>query len=163
MKMKYLRTFEQYQGDGYDFGRFNDEDLENATPEITSDFEEDEFNEFEEDDDVDFEDDELTYTHEVDKCDCPDCACGQDIPEEDLPRRWGDEDEIVEKKKMNAGFAAYLAKKKAGKKDDKKDDKKDKKEDKKEEKEEKGSKGLSAAQKKLPPALQKAILAKKKK
>jgi hypothetical protein len=47
---------------------------------------------------------------------------------------------------------------KEDKKDNKKEDKKDnKKEDKKEE-----TKGLSAAQKKLPPALQKAIAAKKK-
>jgi hypothetical protein len=46
------------------------------------------------------------------------------------------------------------------KKDDKKDSKDDKKEDKKEEK---GGKGLTAAQKKLPEGLRKAIEAKKKK
>ena len=50
------------------------------------------------------------------------------------------------------------------KKDDKKDSKDDKKDDKKEDKkEEKGGKGLTAAQKKLPEGLRKAIEAKKKK
>jgi len=73
-----------------------------------------------------------------------------------------------EKKKLPAGLQAYLDKKagKKGKKgddkeEDKKADKKGKKADEKEEKAPKG-KGLTAAQKKLPPALQKAILAKKK-
>lgn len=161
--MKYLRTFEQYQGD--DFGRFNDDNVENATPEMSSDF--DDFDDFDdENDEMSEEDDDTSFEHDRDKCSCPECTCGQneDETEEDEPKRWGDE-EIVEKKKMNAGFAAYLAKKKAGKKDDKKDDKKcDKKCSKcDDKKEEKGGKGLSAAQKKLPPALQKAILAKKKK
>jgi hypothetical protein len=106
--------------------------------------------------------------------------------EENRIRRWGDE--VVEKKKVNAGFQAYLDKQKA-KKEDKKDDKKeekggkkskpdfldlDKDGDKKEsmkkaskdakddKKEEKGGKGLTAAQKKLPEAMQKAILKKQK-
>lgn len=71
-----------------------------------------------------------------------------------------------EKKKIPAGLKAYLDKK-AGKKskeedkeEDKEDDKKSKKEDKKEEK---GGKGLTAAQKKLPEALRKAIEKKSKK
>jgi hypothetical protein len=106
--------------------------------------------------------------------------------EENRIRRWGDE--VVEKKKVNAGFQAYLDKQKA-KKEDKKDDKKeekggkkskpdfldlDKDGDKKEsmkkaakdakddKKEEKGGKGLTAGQKKLPEAMQKAILRKQK-
>lgn len=78
-------------------------------------------------------------------------------------------DEMNEKKKMNPGLRAYLDKK-AGKKSDKDDDKKDdKKSDKKDDKKCCGKKecdckdkekksGLSAAQKKLPEALQKAIL-----
>ena len=74
----------------------------------------------------------------------------QEEEEENRIRRWGDE--VVEKKKVNAGFQAYLDKQKA-KKGDKKDDKK----------EEKGGKGLTAAQKKLPEGLRKAIEAKKKK
>lgn len=73
-------------------------------------------------------------------------------------------DEMNEKKKMNPGLRAYLDKK-AGKKSDKDDKKDDKKSDKKccgkkecdcKDKEKKS--GLSAAQKKLPEALQKAIL-----
>lgn len=170
--MKHLKTFEQY-----DLGRFNDEDVENAVPEREFDDEfvdfEDEHDELENDEDTDdeqgqSEDDELTYQHERDKCTCPECTCGEESEgREKEPKNWGDGDEIVEKKKMNAGFAAYLAKKKAGKKgDDKKDDKKEDKKDPKckkcDDKKEKGGKGLSAAQKKLPPALQKAILAKKK-
>ena len=110
----------------------------------------------------------------------------QEEQEENRIRRWGDE--VVEKKKVNAGFQAYLDKQKA-KKGDKKDDKKeekggmpdfpdvDKDGDKKEsikkaakdakkakddKKEEKGGKGLTAAQKKLPEAMQKAILKKQK-
>ena len=103
--------------------------------------------------------------------------------EENRIRRWGDE--VVEKKKVNAGFQAYLDKQKA-KKGDKKEEEKggkkskpdfldlDKDGDKKEsmkkaskdakddKKEEKGGKGLTAAQKKLPEAMQKAILKKQK-
>ena len=73
-----------------------------------------------------------------------------------------------EKKKIPAGLQAYLDKKagKKGKKADEKDEKSDKKADKKgkktDEKEEPKGKGLTAAQKKLPAGLQKAILAKKK-
>ena len=58
--------------------------------------------------------------------------------------------DVNEKKKMNAGLKAYLDKK-SGKKAEKSDDKKsDEKKDKK--------KGLTAGQKKLPDALQQAIL-----
>ena len=106
----------------------------------------------------------------------------QEEQEENRIRRWGDE--VVEKKKVNAGFQAYLDKQKA-KKGDKKEEKGGKKSkpdfldldkdgDKKEsmkkaakdakddKKEEKGGKGLTAAQKKLPAGLQKAIENKKK-
>lgn len=81
---------------------------------------------------------------------------------------------ILEKKKMNAGLQAYLDKK-AGKKSDKDDkdekDEKDEKEEKsgkdgddddKDEKECK-TKGLTDKQKKLPKALQDAILKRMKK
>lgn len=78
---------------------------------------------------------------------------------------------ILEKKKMNAGLQAYLDKK-AGKKSDKDDkDEKDEKEEKsgkdgddddKDEKEYK-TKGLTDKQKKLPKALQDAILKRMKK
>lgn len=83
-------------------------------------------------------------------------------------------EEIVEKKKMNAGFKAYLDKQKGKKADkeckddaeckDDKADKKDKKDDKADDKEEKSdAKGLTAKQKKLPKAMQDAILKKQKK
>lgn len=73
------------------------------------------------------------------------------------------EDEIVESKKMNAGFKAYLDKQKKKKADkaDKSDDKDSDKED-KEKSEKKEKSGLTAKQKKLPEALQKSILKKKK-
>lgn len=61
--------------------------------------------------------------------------------------------EFNEAKKMNAGFKAYLDKKKS-KSDKKKDEPTDKKDSKK--------KGLTAGQKKLPEAMQKAILKKQK-
>ena len=77
------------------------------------------------------------------------------------------EEFVFEKKKINAGFQAYLDKT-AGKKSDKddKDEKGEKDKDKSKEKEEKdekcdkddNKKGLTDKQKKLPPALQKAIL-----
>lgn len=79
---------------------------------------------------------------------------------------------ILEKKKMNAGLQAYLDKK-AGKKSDKdekdekdeksgKDDDDDDDDDDKDEKECK-TKGLTDKQKKLPKALQDAILKRMKK
>jgi hypothetical protein len=73
---------------------------------------------------------------------------------------------ILEKKKMNAGLRAYLDKK-AGKKSDK-DDKDEKESNDKENDDDKDekeceTKGLTDKQKKLPPALQKAILKRMKK
>ena len=65
---------------------------------------------------------------------------------------------IDEKKKMNAGFKAYLDKQKAKKSGKSKDG--DKEEDKKDKS--KVTKGLTAAQRKLPKALQDSILRKKK-
>lgn len=67
---------------------------------------------------------------------------------------------IDEKKKMNAGFKAYLDKQKAKKSGKSKDDKEEDKEDKKDKS--KATKGLTAAQRKLPKALQDSILRKKK-
>ena len=100
-------------------------------------------------------------------CNCAPCECDSEGGE-----NWYDKhkrenmlpappDEVtLEKKKLNAGLRAFLDKKKGKKVVSKKEDKdSDKKEDKKEVK---GGKGLTAAQKKLPEALQKSILAKKK-
>lgn len=151
MKMKHLKTFENFST-----GRFDDVDADeqewlDKVNQNKEGFEEEE-NEFGNEGQEEEEEEE-----EFDNID--------EEEAEKKTRLWGDEpksDLTVEKKKMNAGFKAYLDKKK-GKAVDKKDDKKsDKKEDKKEDKKV-DNKGLSAAQKKLPAALQKSILAKKKK
>ena len=162
--MKYLKTFENF-----DFGdRFSNSDADEQ--EWLSHVKQTKYPE---------------QTEEEEEC----APCEEEEEEmeeeemEDTPRVWGDE--VVEKKKVNAGLQAYLDKQKA-KKEDKKEDKGSKKAkpdfldldkdgDKKEpmkkaakdakekdSKEDKGGKGLSAAQKKLPAGLQKAILAKKK-
>jgi len=172
--MKHIKKFnEHYFQDKYDFGRFGEEE-EVEDPNFDeqdftdSDSEEEEFaNEVEDEDEERYEDEEQEEQEE----------------DEHRIRRWGDE-EVVEKKKVNAGFQAYLDKQK-GKKADKGDDKKggkkgkpdfldldkdgDKKEtmkkaakDAKDDKDDKGKKGLTAGQKKLPEAMQKAILKKQK-
>ena len=115
------------------------------------------------------------HCHE-NKCSCPsnecgdcgekECVCGYEHQSEGHLSGF---DEFNEKKKIPAGLQAYLDKK-AGKKGKKADDKEDKdvKADKKGKKskddkdEAPKGKGLTAAQKKLPAGLQKAILAKKK-
>lgn len=139
--MRHLKKFENF-----DLGRFNTEDeIEN------------EFDEIEDMDDIDeIEEDEFEDEDE-------------DEEEDEMRRRvWGDE-RVVEKKKMNAGFKDFLDKQKEKKADkeeksDKKDDKKSKKDDKKDsKKDDKSEEGLTAAQKKLPEGLKKAILKKKKK
>ena len=116
--------------------------------------------------------------------DCEECDDEEMDSLKSKPRVWGDE--VVEKKKVNAGFQAYLDKQKA-KKGDKKEEAKggkkakpdfldlDKDGDKKEpmkkaakdakedDKDDKGGKkGLTAGQKRLPEAMQKAILKKQK-
>jgi hypothetical protein len=169
--MKYLKTFENF-----DLGRFSEEDEKQAwmnEPQETEDVE-DVQNERE----YDLEDEDDEYRREEEE------ESEEEENDGDPSRVWGDE--VVEKKKINAGFQAYLDKK-AGKKADKKEDKEekgdkkakpdfldldkdgDKKEtmkkaakDAKDGKEEKGGKGLTAAQKKLPAGLQKAIADKKK-
>lgn len=136
--MKHLKYFENY-----DFGRFDDEEEKDNLDELdfTENDNEDEFA-----NEVDDEDDDFYSDEDQD----------EENEEETRIRRWGDE-EIVEKKKINPGFQAYLDKQKGKKtkKDDKKDSKKD---DKKEE----PKKGLTAKQQKLPEAMQKAILKKQK-
>ena len=108
------------------------------------------------------------HSHLSDEC-CDECG------EKDCVCEY--EHRFDEKKKIPAGLQAYLDKKagKKGKKEDKDDkddkddkeektDKKGKKADKKEDKKDSksGKKGLTAGQKKLPEAMQKAILAKQK-
>ena len=141
--MKYLKKYENFDPEA--LGRFQIED----------------------------ESDEQDLIEDVEDVeDCEDCEEAQEEGEDDdveegeeeqRRRVWGDE--VVEKKKINPGFQAYLDKKK-GKKVDPKDKKADKEEpkgkkaDKEEEKP--AGKGLTAKQKKLPAGLQKAILARKK-
>jgi hypothetical protein len=170
--MKYLKTFENF-----DLGRFSEEDEKQAwinEPQETEDVEN-----VQDEREYDLEDKDDEYRREEEE------ESEEEENDGNSSRVWGDE--VVEKKKINAGFQAYLDKK-AGKKADKKEDKEekggkkakpdfldlDKDGDKKEtmkkaakdakggKEEEKGGKGLTAAQKKLPAGLQKAIAAKKK-
>ena len=171
--MKYLKTFENF-----DLGRFSEEDEKQAwmnEPQETEDVEN-----VEDEREYDLEDEDDEYRREEQE----EFEEEEEENDGDPSKVWGDE--VVEKKKINAGFQAYLDKK-AGKKADKKEDKEekggkkakpdfldldkdgDKKEtmkkaakDAKDGKEEKGAKGLTAAQKKLPAGLQKAIADKKK-
>lgn len=192
--MKHIKKFENFSFEEEEkFGRFAQE-RESDTAQFGE-----EGNEF---NDEDFDDQNCEF------CNCKPCECedaqeeeetnelgeedddyGMSDDEEDEDedqgenriRRWGD-DEVLEKKKMNAGFKAYLDKQKAKSKG--KDDKKggkgkpdfldlDKDGDKKEtmkkaakdaKEDDKGTakKGLTAGQKKLPEAMQKAILKKQK-
>jgi len=161
--MRYLKTFENF-----DLGpRFTDDSVETDEQDwltrakhIENDEESEEESEEEE---------------------CEECDDEEMDSLNSKPRVWGDE--VVEKKKVNAGFQAYLDKQKA-KKGDKKEEKGGKKAkpdfldldkdgDKKEpmkkaakdaKEDDKGGakKGLTAGQKKLPEAMQKAILKKQK-
>ena len=192
--MKYLKKFESFD-QSLNLGRFSEEEEElNMNPHMMEEDEED-CETCSDDEDEDDNYDEYTFSSELENEDDND----EDDVQSHRIRRWGDE--VVEKKKVNAGLQAYLDKK-AGKKEDKKEDKKEtKKSTEKEttygkselkhpekadlnknkkisgyekargkaiqnsvqdEKEEKGGKGLTAAQKKLPAGLQKAIAAKKK-
>jgi hypothetical protein len=164
--MKYLKTFENF-----DLGRFSEEEV--LKPEVEQSYEEEECAPCS--DEEKQEEDEFTFYSEEDEDE-------DEAKEEEVHRirRWGDE--VVEKKKVNAGFQAYLDKQKA-KKGDKKEEKGGKKAkpdfldldkdgDKKEpmkkaakdakEDDKGGKKGLTAGQKKLPEAMQKAILKKQK-
>ena len=174
--MKYLKTFENF-----DLGRFSEEEeIPGFEAQQSYEEEEEECAPCETGEHEEGEDD-YTFHSETEE--------EEEVESQEAHRirRWGDE--VVEKKKVNAGLQAYLDKQKA-KKGDKKEDKKeekggknakpdfldlDKDGDKKEsmkkaakdakedKKEEKGGKGLSAAQKKLPEGLRRAIEAKNKK
>lgn len=136
MKMRYLKTFENFDDD---MGRFSEpSDRKDLLNEPELDREE-----------------EIGCPCGTEGCpECEDENDGLDGIEEEEEENhpefrrkvWGDE--VIEKKKFN------FEKKKEDKKDDKKEDKKD---DKKE-----SGKGLSAKQKKLPAGLQAAILKRKK-
>lgn len=185
--MKHIKKFENFSFEEEEkYGRFAQE-RESDVAEFGE-----EGNEFNEDDFENFGEDEedcstCDDTNELGEDD-DDYGLSEEEEEEEENqaenriRRWGDE-ELVEKKKMNPGFKAYLDKQKAkskGKEDDKKGGKGkpdfldlDKDGDKKEtmkkaakdaKEDDKGTakKGLTAAQKKLPKALQDSILKKQK-
>ena len=184
--MKHIKRFENFSFEEEEkYGRFAQE-RESDVAEFGE-----EGNEFNEDDFENFGEDEedcttCDDTNELGEDD-DDYGLSEEEEEEEENqaenkiRRWGDE-EVLEKKKMNPGFKAYLDKQKAkskGKEDDKKGGKGkpdfldlDKDGDKKEpmkkaakeakEDDKGGKKGLTAAQKKLPNALQDSILKKQK-
>ena len=191
--MKYLKKFESFD-QSLNLGRFSEEEEElNMNPNMMEE-EEEECATCSDDEDEDDNYDEYTFSSELENDDDNDDEDDEDVQAHRI-RRWGDE--VVEKKKVNAGLQAYLDKK-VGKKEDKKEtgkstekettygkselknpEKADLNKNKKisgyekargkaiqnavqDEKEEKSGKGLTAAQKKLPAGLQKAIAAKKK-
>ena len=106
--MKYLKKFENFGQDNHpDLGRFSEEEKNMTQPdENDQNFYEEEEEIFNSEED---EDDEEEDSYEEER-------------DEEKGRIWGDE--LVEKKKINAGFQAYLDKQKA-KKEDKKEDKKE--------------------------------------
>ena len=186
--MKHIKKFENFSFEEEEkYGRFAQERESDVAEfgEEGNEFNEDDFENFAEDeedcttcdDTNELGEDEDDYGMSEDQED------EEEDQEEHRIRRWGDEG-IVEKKKMNPGFKAYLDKQKAkskGKEDDKKGGKGkkpdfldlDKDGDKKEpmkkaakeaKEDDKGTakKGLTAGQKRLPKAMQDAILKKQK-
>jgi hypothetical protein len=187
--MKHIKKFENFSFEEEEkYGRFAQERESDVVEfgEEGNEFNEDDFDQdcdtcdSEENDDINLfgeKDDDYGFSEEEEE--------EEENQAENRIRRWGDE-EIVEKKKLNPGFKAYLDKQKAkskGKEDDKKggkgkkpdfldlDKDGDKKEtmkkaakDVKDGKDGKvgDKKGLTDAQKKLPKALQDSILKKQK-
>lgn len=153
--MKYLKKFEHFTG--HDLGRFSDEE-DHMEPETLSS--EDEMDIHNMEDEMDMEEEEEDMDDET----------YEEEREDEKGRVWGDE--VVEGKKAKPDFLDLdkdgnkkESMKKAAKdaKDSKKEDKEDKDSKKEDKKEDKSGKGLTAAQKKLPEGLRKAIEAKKKK
>jgi len=185
--MKHIKRFENFSFEEEEkYGRFAQERESDVAEfgEEGNEFNEDDFENFGEDEEdcATCDDTNELGEHEDDYGLSEEEEEEEENQAENRIRRWGDE-EIVEKKKMNPGFKAYLDKQKAkskGKEDDKKGGKGkkpdfldlDKDGDKKEpmkkaakdakEDDKGGKKGLTAAQKKLPKALQDSILKKQK-
>jgi hypothetical protein len=151
--MKYLKKFEHFSGQ--DLGRFSEEDEMEM-----DDMEMDDMDEMENemDDDMHMYDDEMMYNNMDDEMSDDDTF--EDEREEEKGRIWGDE--VVESRKSKKKSKPdFLDLDKDG--DKKESMKKAAKDAKGSKKEDKGGKGLSAAQKKLPDGLRKAIEARKKK
>lgn len=168
--MKHIKKFESFEDEKFDLGNYPIED-----PRREEECEpcEDEFPGGEWSPEEEFDADHYSREEELEE--------EEEESEHERRRLWGDEATVErvasfrtfvkESKKSKPDFLDLdkdgdkkEPMKKAAKdaKDDKKDNKKDnKKEDKKEDKKD-NTKGLSAAQKKLPPALQKSILKKQK-
>jgi hypothetical protein len=150
MKMRYLKTFENFT----DMGRFSDVDsdeqdwLDKINPSPEDEFDEDETEECEPCDD---NDEEYDFDDEED--------FDEFGGEEPMRRKvWGDE--VIESKKNKKKPDFLDVDKDGNKKESMKKALKDK-EEKKDDKKSKGDK-LTAAQKKLPEGLRKAIEARKK-
>jgi hypothetical protein len=186
--MKHIKRFENFSFEEEEkYGRFAQERESDVAEfgEEGNEFNEDDFENFGEDEEdcATCDDTNELGEHEDDYGLSEEEEEEEENQAENRIRRWGDE-EVLEKKKMNPGFKAYLDKQKAkskGKEDDKKGGKGkkpdfldlDKDGDKKEpmkkaakdaKEDDKGGakKGLTAGQKRLPEAMQKAILKKQK-
>jgi hypothetical protein len=184
--MKHIKRFENFSFEEEEkYGRFAQERESDVAEfgEEGNEFNEDDFENFGEDEEdcATCDDTNELGEHEDDYGLSEEEEEEEENQAENRIRRWGDE-EVLEKKKMNPGFKAYLDKQKAkskGKEDDKKGGKGkpdfldlDKDGDKKEpmkkaakdakEDDKGGKKGLTAGQKRLPEAMQKAILKKQK-
>jgi hypothetical protein len=184
--MKHIKRFENFSFEEEEkYGRFAQERESDVAEfgEEGNEFNEDDFENFGEDEEdcATCDDTNELGEHEDDYGLSEEEEEEEENQAENRIRRWGDE-EVLEKKKMNPGFKAYLDKQKAkskGKEDDKKGGKGkpdfldlDKDGDKKEpmkkaakdakEDDKGGKKGLTVAQKKLPKALQDSILKKQK-
>ncbi len=174
MKMKYIKTFEKFEDD---FGRFSDEEEQGCRQCGYENEFDDEFNDNEFDDDQEFDDEEFSeFDNEEEFDEFGEDELGEEDGLEDEDdelnqiKRWGDEDEnrpqIVESRKVKKDDIVKAAKEKAKKitKEECKDGKcKGKCKCDEKEKDKKETKGLTAAQKKLPEGLRKAIEAKNKK
>jgi hypothetical protein len=158
--MKYLKKFENFYGQ--DLGRFSDEEeTVNPAEPIHDEEEENMFSSEEE------EEDEMNSKMSSEK-ECEPCKDDEEEEDEE-EKNWGDGDLSNPVVQTVERFAGFLEAKKAkpdfldlDKDGNKKESMKKAAKDAKGKKEEKG-KGLTAAQKKLPEGLRKAIEAKKKK
>lgn len=142
--MKYLKKFENFTGQ--DLGRFSEEenkDIMTNPDENEQSYDDDDFEDelFDDESFDDFEDESF-----------------EDEREEENGKTWGDE--VVESKRSKKAKPDFLDLDKDG---DRKESMKKAAKDAKSKKDDKGDKkGLTAGQKKLPEAMQKAILKKKK-
>jgi hypothetical protein len=156
--MRHIKKFESFEEEKFDLGNYPVEDTKDADCEPCEDGDEFPGGEWYPEDEFNPED---YYEGEEER--------EEEAEEHERRRLWGDES-TVERISSFRQFEAKKAKpdfldldKDGDKKESMKKAAKDAKEDNKKEDKKEETKGLSAAQKKLPPALQKAIAARKKK